>query len=102
VRERHVLSLEEAVRRMTSVAAATFGLEARGQVREGYWADLVLFDPQTVLDTATYDDPKQMPQGIRLVVVNGRVAMENGQHADAGSGKMLRYRRSAHGEGQAP
>jgi len=98
VRERHVLSLEEAIRRMTSVAAATFGLEGRGQVREGYWADLLLFDPDTVLDTATYDDPKQMPQGIRLVVVNGRVAMENGRHADAGSGKMLRYRRSAHGE----
>jgi len=98
VRERGLLTLEEAVRRMTSVAAATFGLTERGQIREGYWADLVLFDPETVSDTATYDDPKRAPDGIRLVVVNGRVAMEDGRHANAASGRMLRYRRSAHGE----
>jgi N-acyl-D-amino-acid deacylase len=98
VRERGVLSLPEAVRRMTSVAAATFGLQDRGQIREGYWADLVLFDPATIVDTATYDEPKQAPEGIRLVVVNGEIALEDGQHRGAGSGKMLRYRRSAHGE----
>lgn len=98
VRERGVLSLPEAVRRMTSVAAATFGLQERGQIREGYWADLVLFDPSTILDTATYDDPKQAPEGIRLVVVNGEIALEDESHTGAGSGKMLRYRRPAHGE----
>ncbi len=98
VRERGVLSLPEAVRRMTSVAAATFGLQDRGQIREGYWADLVLFDPATIVDTATYDEPKQAPEGIRLVVVNGEIALEDGQHRGAGSGKMLRYRRPAHGE----
>lgn len=98
VRERGLLSLQEAVRRMTSVAAATFGLAQRGLIREGFWADLVLFDPQTVTDTATYDEPKRAPEGIRLVVVNGRIAMEDGRHAGAASGKMLRYRRSAHGE----
>jgi N-acyl-D-amino-acid deacylase len=98
VRERGVLSLPEAVRRMTSVAATTFGLQHRGQIREGYWADLVLFDPDTIVDTATYDDPKREPEGIRLVVVNGEIALENGAHTGVGSGKMLRYRRPAHGE----
>jgi N-acyl-D-aspartate/D-glutamate deacylase len=95
VRERGVLSLEEAVRRMTSLSAATFGLAERGRIESGYWADLVLFDPATVRDGATYDDPKQAPVGIRLVVVNGQVACEDGVHSGAAGGKMLRYRRSA-------
>ncbi len=98
VRERGVLGLEEAVRRMTSLSARTFGLTERGQVKEGYWADLVLFDPDTVLDKATYDDPKQEPDGIELVVVNGQVAYDKGTHTGVGSGKMLRYRRPAFGE----
>jgi N-acyl-D-amino-acid deacylase len=95
VRERGVLGLSEAVRRMTSLAADTFGLVDRGRVREGGFADLVLFDPATVLDTATYDDPQREPVGIRLVVVNGRVAYDGGLHTGVGAGKMLRYRRSA-------
>ena len=98
VRERKVLSLNEAVRRMTSLSAATFGLTDRGQIKEGYWADLVLFDPLTIRDTATYDDPKQEPAGIDLVVVNGQVACQRGNHTGIGSGKMLRFRRSAFGE----
>ena len=98
VRERDVLSLSEAVRRMTSLSASTFGLTDRGQIREGYCADLVLFDPTTIQDTATYDDPKQEPNGIDLVVVNGKVALQKGIHTATGSGKMLRYRRSAYGE----
>ncbi|HEX7037496.1 MAG TPA: D-aminoacylase [Pseudomonadales bacterium] len=98
VRERGLLPLEEAVRRMTSLAAATFGLVDRGRVAPGYWADLVLFDPATVSDRATYDDPKQEPAGIRLVVVNGRIAYQDGRHTGVGSGKMLRYRRSAYGD----
>jgi N-acyl-D-amino-acid deacylase len=98
VRRRGVLSLEEAVRRMTSLPAQTFGLKDRGLIREGFWADLVLFDPATVRDLATYDDPKREPDGIELVVVNGRVAYESGRHTGAGSGKMLRYRRAAFGD----
>jgi N-acyl-D-amino-acid deacylase len=100
VRERQLLSLEEAVRRMTSLAAATFGLVNRGRVEPGYWADLVLFDPATVMDTATYDDPKQAPRGIRLVTVNGEVAYQDGVHSGAGSGRMLRYRRPAFGDAE--
>lgn len=100
VRERGILQLPEAVRRMTSLAAETFGLTERGQIREGYWADLVLFDPDCVIDRATYDQPQTEPDGIELVIVNGQVAYERmdavkpGRHTAAGSGKMLRYRRS--------
>jgi N-acyl-D-amino-acid deacylase len=93
VRERGVVALPEAVRRMTSLPAQVFGLSDRGEVRPGYWADLVLFDPDTVIDTATYDDPKREPEGISLVVVNGQVAYEDGRHTGAGSGRMLRFRR---------
>ncbi len=92
VRERHVLSLEEAIRRMTSLACDRFGLTHRGRIREGYHADLVLFDPDTVQDRATYQDPKQEPEGIEMVIVNGAIAYEGGQHTGVGNGQMLRYR----------
>lgn len=101
VRERGILSLEEAVRRMTSLAAATFGLDNRGRIEPGCWADLVLFDPATVKDGATYDEPKTPPVGIRLVLVNGQVACDDGVPTGAGSGKMLRYRRPAFGDSAA-
>jgi len=87
-----VLSLEEAVRRMTSLPCERFGLTGRGLIKEGNLADLVLFDPKRIRDTATYDDPKQEPEGIAVVVVNGQVAYEEGRHTGAGSGRMLRYR----------
>ncbi|MEX0941606.1 MAG: D-aminoacylase [Pseudomonadales bacterium] len=98
VRERGILSLPEAVRRMTSLSANTFGMIQRGQVKSGFFADLVLFDPATIIDTATYDDPKQEATGINLVLVNGEIAFNQGTHRQCGSGKMLRYRRSAFGE----
>jgi len=100
VRERGILSLEEAVRRMTSLAAATFGLVNRGRIEPGYWADLVLFDADKVIDAATYDDPKLPPVGIHLVTVNGRIACRDGVHTAAGSGRMLRYRRPAYGHSE--
>jgi N-acyl-D-amino-acid deacylase len=93
VRERHVLSLEEAIKRMTSDSCERFGLVERGLVREGYFADLVLFDPETVKDLATYEAPKQEPQGISMVVVNGQVAYEGGRHTGVGAGQMLRFKR---------
>lgn len=92
VRQRHVLSLEEAVRRMTSMSCARFGLAERGEVREGWWADLVVFDPDRIADTATYDDPKQECVGVDLVVVNGEVAYDHGRHTGVGAGRLLRYR----------
>ena len=95
VRKRGTLSLAEAVRRMTSVSAKTFGLIERGSITPGYFADLVLFDAATVADTATYDEPKQEPVGVQLVVVNGKVAYDHGTHTGSASGRMLRYRREA-------
>jgi N-acyl-D-amino-acid deacylase len=96
VRERGVLTLEDAVCRMTSISADRFGLVDRGRITPGGFADLVLFDPAKVVDRATYDDPKQTPDGIALVVVNGKVAMRAGTNTAAAAGQMLRYRREAY------
>ena len=85
--------MSEAVRRMTSLPALTFGMLERGQIKEGYFADLVLFDPLLVLDQAPYDDPKQPPIGIKMVVVNGEIALSEGLATGVGSGQMLRYKR---------
>jgi len=89
VREEKVLSLEEAVKKMTSVTAERFGLSDRGVIREGAWADLVLFDPQTVADRATFTDPHQYPVGIPCVIVNGVVVIDQGQHTGALPGQVL-------------
>ncbi len=89
VREEKVLSLEEAVKKMTSVTAERFGLSDRGVIREGAWADLVLFDAQTVADRATYTDPHQYPEGIPYVVVNGVVVIEQCEHTGALPGQVL-------------
>ena len=89
VREEEVLSLEEAVKKMTSVTAERFGLTDRGLIREGAWADLVLFDPQTVADRATFIDPHQYPVGIPYVVVNGMLVIDQGRHTGALPGRVL-------------
>ena len=73
------LSLETMVQRMTDGPARRFGLTARGRLQPGYFADLVAFDPDTVADTATYEDPRRFPVGIPWVVVNGQVAVEEGR-----------------------
>lgn len=89
VREEGLLSLEEAVHRMTSMPAAKFGLADRGVLRQGAWADLVVFDPQQIADTATYDDPRRYPTGIACVVVNGEVIIEDGAQSGTAAGKVL-------------
>jgi N-acyl-D-amino-acid deacylase len=89
VREEQVLSLEEAVKKMTSVTAVRFGLTDRGVVCEGAWADLVLFDTQTVTDRATFTDPHQYPEGIPYVIVNGKIVIEQGGHTGALAGRVL-------------
>jgi len=89
-RELGLFPLEEAVRKMTSLTAAQFGLKDRGVMREGAFADLVLFDPETVIDTATFDDPKRPAAGIELVMVNGRTVWQDGAHAGARPGRALR------------
>lgn len=89
VREEKVLSLEEAVKKMTSLTAERFGLTDRGVIREGAWADLVLFDAQTVADRATFTDPHQYPVGIPYVIVNGVVVIDDGEHTGALPGQVL-------------
>lgn len=89
VRERRLLPLEQAVRKMTSLPAQRLRLRDRGLVREGYWADLVLFDPRTVSDTATYEDPCRHPAGIAGVFVNGMLTAAGGQHLGARAGRAL-------------
>lgn len=90
VREEAVLSIEEAVRKMTSLPAQTFGLKRKGLLKEGLDADLVIFDPHTVKDGSTYEEPNRPPQGIFNVFVNGQLAAENGHIRGATSGQVLR------------
>ncbi len=93
VRERKVISLEEAIRKMTTLPASILGLSDRGAIKEGQWADLVLFDPNTVADQATFEDPFQYPVGIDTVLVNGTVVLDEGKHTNARPGKILKRAR---------
>ena len=90
VRDEKVISLEEAMRKMTSLPAATLGLADRGTIAPGKWADLVIFDPATVADKATFEQPFQYPVGIDTVIVNGEVVLDEGQHTNKRPGKVLR------------
>ena len=90
VRELGVLTLEQAIRKMTSLPAQRLGFLDRGLVRPGMAADLVCFDPETVRDTATYEDPRQLPLGIPYVVVNGRLVVDDGRHTGDLPGRALR------------
>jgi len=89
VRGEKVLTLEEAVRKMTSLPAQVLGLKDRGLLREGYWADIVVFDPDTIADTATYENPKRYPKGIKYVLVNGIVVIDGGEHSGARPGTVI-------------
>jgi N-acyl-D-amino-acid deacylase len=89
VRERGLLTLEQAVRKMASFPARRFRLGRRGIVAPGYAADLVVFDPATITDRATYDDPKRPPEGIHLVLVGGKKTFEDGAHLGVRNGAVL-------------
>jgi N-acyl-D-amino-acid deacylase len=90
VRDEQLLSLEEAVRKMTGAPAARLGLPDRGLLREGYAADLVVFDPARVRSNATYDEPRRYSDGIEHVVVNGELVVDSGRHTGALPGRALR------------
>ena len=92
VRARGVLTLEDAIRRMTSLPARTFGLQERGLLREGMAADLVLFDPVRVQDKSTYAQPHQYSQGFDFVLVNGQIVVDDGKLTAARPGQPLRHR----------
>ncbi|MFF4273287.1 amidohydrolase family protein [Streptomyces sp. NPDC001536] len=91
VRELGVLSLEECVAHLTARPAARLRLPDRGLVREGYRADLVLFDPETVAAGATYDNPRTLPTGIPHVLIDGRFVIEDGRRTDVLAGKAVRH-----------
>ena len=88
--QRELFSIEEAVRKMTSLPANRFGIRSRGVLKQGSYADLVVFDPNTVADTATYQNPKQAASGICKVYVNGRLSWDGRLCVSSGSGHLLR------------
>jgi N-acyl-D-amino-acid deacylase len=90
VRRPGPLGLEDAIRRMTSLAAANVGIRERGTIAPGVYADLVLFDPETVIDRATPQDPHAVSEGIARVWVNGVVVYENGSTTGERPGRVLR------------
>ena len=89
VRDEKIISLSEAVRRLTSLPATTLGLKDRGLVKSGMFADVVIFDPQTIADRATFEKPHQYSVGVRDVFVNGRHVLKNGEHTGAKPGRAL-------------
>jgi dihydroorotase/N-acyl-D-amino-acid deacylase len=89
-RDERVLTLEDAVHRMTWLTAQRLGLADRGQVREGMMADVVVFDPATIADRATYDRPHQLAVGVRHVFVNGAAVWRDGRHTGAMPGRTVR------------
>jgi N-acyl-D-amino-acid deacylase len=92
VRERGTLGIEEAVWKMTGLPADRLRLTQRGLIRSGYWADIAIWDPETIVDTATYSDPHRYPIGIETVIVNGSIVVDrNGEHTSRLPGRILRH-----------
>src|SRR5579884_560908 len=89
VREEKLLPLEKAVRKLTSLPAGNLGLDRRGLLREGYFADVVVFDPKTIADRATYEKPHQYAVGMKHVFVNGTAVLKDGEHTGAKPGRAL-------------
>lgn len=90
-REEKIFDLGTAIKKMTSMPADKLGLKNRGYLRKGYFADVTIFNPETVIDNATFLDPHQFPTGIEYVIVNGKVTVKNGEHTGAAVGKILRH-----------
>jgi N-acyl-D-aspartate/D-glutamate deacylase len=77
--------------KMTSMPATKLGLRNRGLIAKDYFADIVVFNPETVIDNATFEDPHQFPSGIEYVIVNGELTIRNGKHTGAKAGTMLSH-----------
>ncbi len=90
VREEGVISLEEAIRKLTSLPTSNLGIEERGRLAEGFFADVVVFDPATIIDNATYDEPHQLATGVAHVFVNGVQVLEDAQPTGEMSGRFVR------------
>jgi N-acyl-D-amino-acid deacylase len=92
VRKDHAISMEEAVRKLTALPADNLSLKDRGRLKPGYFADVVVFDPNTIQDHATYDRPHQLSTGVGYVVVNGKLAIKDGKPTGVASGRVVRGR----------
>ena len=90
VRDEKLLTLEQAVRKMTMMPATRVGLRDRGVIRQGAFADITIFDPLTVRDRSTFENPNQYPEGIPFVITNGQLSVDNGQRTSALAGRVLR------------
>ncbi len=90
VRDQHLMPLEFAIHKMTGLPAGNLSLKSRGLIREGYFADITIFDPKTVIDRATFEEPNQYPVGINFVIVNGEIEVDNGQRTPGLAGRVLR------------
>jgi len=87
------MTFQEAIRKMTSLPAQKLGLKDRGVIAEGKIADIFIFDPRTISDRATFENPKQYPQGIPYVIVNGKIVIDNYTHTGRFPGKVLRHKK---------
>ncbi len=90
VRDEEIITMQEAIRRMTSLPAYNIGIADRGQLREGYYADVVVFDPEKIADQATFEEPHQYATGVWHVFVNGEQVLKNGRHTGATPGRVVR------------
>jgi N-acyl-D-amino-acid deacylase len=90
VREQAVISLEEAIHKLTALPASNLQVEDRGRLQVGYFADVVVFDPDTIIDHATFEDPHQLATGMRHVFVNGEQVLDDGRHTGATPGRVVR------------
>jgi N-acyl-D-aspartate/D-glutamate deacylase len=90
VREQKILSLEDAIEKMTSKPARKIGLRDRGVLQKGFFADIIVFDPKSIIDKADFDNPYQYSEGIEQVIINGKMVIKNGEHTGELAGKVLR------------
>jgi N-acyl-D-aspartate/D-glutamate deacylase len=90
VRDQHLLPLEQAIRKITSLPAQRERLRDRGLLKQGYFADITIFDPATIQDKATYKNPVQLSEGVKYVFVNGQLEYDNGRLTGVHAGKVLR------------
>ena len=90
VRDEKIITLQEAIRRMTSLPAHNIRIDERGQLSEGYFADVVVFDPGKIADHATFEEPHQYATGVWHVFVNGKQVLKNGRHTGTTPGRVVR------------
>jgi N-acyl-D-amino-acid deacylase len=91
-RDLKLFTLEEAIRKSTSVPAQKFRIDRRGVLQEGNFADIVIFDPDNIREVGVFGDPHHYPEGIDAVIVNGQVVIDNGEHTGSLPGQILRKR----------